>query len=92
MLPASVRASRSHASWTVDLRLGWTVGGHPNRDRNDQGPRRADHGTEIYTQISNLFNTTNLTRYAGVRTSPYFGQPTAAQPGRRMELGLRVFF
>jgi len=92
--PAGVGRNTERGSWqkVVGLRLGWTVGGHPNRDRNDQGPRRADRGTEIYTQISNLFNTTNLTRYAGVRTSPYFGQPTAAQPGRRMELGLRVFF
>jgi hypothetical protein len=31
-------------------------------------------------------------RYSGVMTSPFFGQPTAALPGRRIDLGMRVAF
>lgn len=60
------------------------------RSRNDGGA--GERGAEIYTQITNLFNTTNFSRYSGVLTSRYFGLPTAAQSGRRMELGLRIFF
>lgn len=57
----------------------------------DQGSRvGARNGGEIYGDVSNLFNRTNFTRYSGVLTSPYFGRPTAALPGRRIELGLRV--
>lgn len=74
-------------------------GGRGGRGRDNDGDRggrneggEAGRGAEIYTQITNLFNTTNFSRYSGVLTSPYFGLPTAAQPGRRMELGLRVFF
>jgi hypothetical protein len=40
----------------------------------------------------NLFNHTNATGYSGVMTSPFFGQPTAALPGRRIELGARMGF
>ena len=71
-------------------------GGRGREGDGDRGGRNegggVERGAEIYTQIANVFNTTNFSRYSGVLTSPYFGLPTAAQPGRRMELGLRVFF
>jgi len=47
---------------------------------------------DLYAQFFNLLNHTNLTNYAGVRTSPFFGQATAALPGRRVETGLRFSF
>jgi hypothetical protein len=46
----------------------------------------------LYLQISNVLNHVNFTNYTGVQTSPFFGQPTAALPGRRIETGLRFGF
>jgi len=34
----------------------------------------------------------NHSSWVGVLTSPLFGQPTSAQPARRIELGWRVSF
>jgi hypothetical protein len=47
---------------------------------------------ELFAAAQNLFNTVALTGYSGVMTSPFFGQATAAQPARRIDLGLRVGF
>jgi hypothetical protein len=47
---------------------------------------------EIFTQISNVTNTVNYRNYAGVLTSRFFGQATAAAEPRRVELGMRVGF
>ncbi|HXG68842.1 MAG TPA: hypothetical protein VNO70_27335, partial [Blastocatellia bacterium] len=47
---------------------------------------------EFYAQASNLFNHTNLTNFVGVQTSPFFGQATAALPGRRIETGVKFSF
>jgi hypothetical protein len=47
---------------------------------------------ELYVSAQNLFNQVNPIGFSGVMTSPFFGQPTAAMPGRRIDLGLRVGF
>ncbi|MBI3484520.1 MAG: TonB-dependent receptor [Acidobacteria bacterium] len=47
---------------------------------------------QTYVQAFNLFNHANFLNYAGILTSPSFGQPTAAMPGRRLEVGLRFLF
>ncbi|HEX8072793.1 MAG TPA: TonB-dependent receptor [Pyrinomonadaceae bacterium] len=47
---------------------------------------------EFYAQVSNLLNHTNPVNYTGVLTSPFFGQPVAALPGRRVETGVRFNF
>ena len=47
---------------------------------------------EFYAQAFNLFNHTNLTNFTGVQTSPFYGLPTAALPGRRVEFGTRFNF
>ncbi len=47
---------------------------------------------DVYLAASNVFNHVNETNFSGVRTSPFFGRPTAAQPGRRVELGARIGF
>jgi hypothetical protein len=47
---------------------------------------------EFYVQAYNLFDHVNLLNFAGVETSPFFGRATAAQPGRRMESGMRFSF
>lgn len=45
-----------------------------------------------YLQVFNIFNRFNPTVYSGVETSPFFGQPVAALPGRRIESGVRFSF
>ena len=47
---------------------------------------------ELFLSGSNLFNAVNRIAYSGVMTSPFFSQATAAMPGRRIDLGLRVGF
>ncbi|MBA3242271.1 MAG: TonB-dependent receptor [Acidobacteria bacterium] len=46
----------------------------------------------LYLQAFNLLNHVNLINYTGVMTSPFFGQATAAPPGRRIETGMRFSF
>ena len=47
---------------------------------------------DLYAQVFNVFNHTNLVGFSGVRTSPFYGRATAALPGRRVETGLRFSF
>ena len=47
---------------------------------------------ELYVSAQNLFNHVNTIGYSGVMTSPFFGQPTAAMPGRKIDIGMRVGF
>ena len=47
---------------------------------------------ELYVAAQNLLNTVNPIGFSGVMTSPFFGRPTAAMPGRRIDLGLRIGF
>ncbi|MFN0087437.1 MAG: carboxypeptidase regulatory-like domain-containing protein [Blastocatellia bacterium] len=48
--------------------------------------------TEFFLQATNVLNNVNPISFTGVRTSPFFGQPTAALPGRRLETGMRFSF
>ena len=48
--------------------------------------------TEFYIQAANVINHANRTNFIGVQTSPFFGQPIAATPGRRVETGMRFSF
>jgi hypothetical protein len=47
---------------------------------------------ELYVSAQNLLNHVNPIGFSGVMTSPFFGQPTAAMPGRRIDVGMRVGF
>lgn len=47
---------------------------------------------EIFAQINNLTNAVNYGGFSGVLTSTAFGQPSSAQPPRRIELGTRLGF
>jgi hypothetical protein len=46
----------------------------------------------LNANIRNLFNTTNLTNYVGVQTSPFFRQATLARPARSIDLGMSLIF
>ncbi|MEW6126205.1 MAG: TonB-dependent receptor [Acidobacteriota bacterium] len=47
---------------------------------------------ELYVQAYNIFNHPNRINFTGVQTSPFYGQATAALPGRRIESGIRFSF
>jgi len=47
---------------------------------------------DLYVQVFNMFNTTNLNGFIGNQLSPYFGTATSAAPPRRVELGLSISF
>ncbi|MGH9309602.1 MAG: carboxypeptidase regulatory-like domain-containing protein [Vicinamibacterales bacterium] len=47
---------------------------------------------ELFVSAQNLFNNVVYAGYSGVTTSPFFGQPTSAMPGRRVDVGMRVGF
>ena len=47
---------------------------------------------ELYASALNLFNNVNPIGYSGVMTSPFFGLPTAAMPGRKIDIGMKVGF
>ena len=42
--------------------------------------------------VRNLFNTSNLTNYVGVQTSPFFKRPSSAQNPRSIQFGLSLRF
>ena len=101
-------AGRGDPTWSVDGRLSWTREFGPESietetsreihvDPNERGVlelnmARRRYQFQSYIQAFNLFNHPNFLNYAGTLTSPNFGQPTAAMPGRRVELGLRIHF
>ncbi len=103
--PEGVGRNTERGTWrrNVDIRLGWRPtflgtpldrggpGGGGGRGGGGRGGPRAK-GVEVYANVSNLFNETNYTRFAGVLTSPLFGMPTAAASARQFEFGTRVFF
>jgi hypothetical protein len=47
---------------------------------------------ELFMAAQNLLNHVNPIGYSGVVTSPFFGQPTAAMPARRIDVGMRIGF
>ena len=47
---------------------------------------------ELFASASNLFNHVNPVGYSGVMTSPFFRQPTAAGPARKIDVGMKIGF
>jgi len=47
---------------------------------------------ELYASAQNLLNHVNPIGYSGVMTSPFFREPTAAMPARRIDVGMRLGF
>jgi Carboxypeptidase regulatory-like domain len=66
--------------------------GDPLRDMAGADVQNKKYGIELYAQAFNLVNHMNALNFSGVMTSPFFGQPTAAAPPRRIELGARLSF
>jgi hypothetical protein len=51
-------------------------------------------GVRLATSIDafNVLNRVNYPGYVGNLSSPFFGLPVSAWPGRRLQLGLRLTF
>ena len=100
--PFGIGRNTERGTWqrTLNLRVGWRPefgGGSSTPASTGQGGGTAarqpsPRGVEFYAQAWNVFNDVNYTRFAGVMTSPFFLQPTAAAPARRFDFGTRVFF
>ena len=67
-------------------------GGGPMVMGGPPEPGEGRYRIELYAQAYNLFNRANYTRFTGNLQSPFFGEPTAAAPPRRMEVGVRFGF
>ena len=59
--------------------------------RGDRG-RRGGPEMRIFANLRNALNHTNFTRFSGVLTSRYFGQPNSARSPREVEVGVRFSF
>ncbi|MBL8150733.1 MAG: TonB-dependent receptor [Blastocatellia bacterium] len=66
---------------------GGRFGGFGNATSSD-----SRYNLTISARVSNLFNRTNLTSFAGSLTSPIFGQPNSSREARRIEVQLRFRF
>jgi Carboxypeptidase regulatory-like domain len=47
---------------------------------------------ELFIGASNILNVVNPIGYSGVMTSPFFMQPTAAAPARKIDFGMKIGF
>ncbi len=74
----------------------WTFGLDTNLQRAFSLTRnaKADHPQTLTVNLrsANVLNHTNVTTVGGVLGSPFFGVPNAANPGRRIEAGVRYTF
>jgi hypothetical protein len=104
----SRNSARGSSLVDLDLRVSWSKSiGEGRKETTQSLIRLSDAGVpdlppglgsnprlllQIYSQATNLMNHANLTNFIGVETSPLFGQPTSALPGRRLELGIKLSF
>jgi hypothetical protein len=47
---------------------------------------------DVHIDAFNVLNKANWKNYVGVLTSPFFGRPNDAHPGREIQLSLRLKF
>ena len=62
-------------------------GGPQGRGGSGSGPELT-----LFVDVRNLLNHTNFTRYSGVLSSPFFGEPVSARSPREIGLGARFNF
>jgi hypothetical protein len=67
-------------------------GGPVMREMIMDGSTPSRYRLDLFAQVSNLFNTTNLNGFIGNQLSPYFGRATSAAAPRRLELGASLSF
>ncbi len=77
----------------IRMRGGRGGGGDgPRVMMSSMDPDAGRYSVEFYVQAFNVLNHTNFTTYAGSLRSPFFGDPVAAAPARRIELGVQFGF
>ncbi len=52
----------------------------------------ARYRADVYVNIQNVLNRTNLNAFTGNLLSPFFGMATSANPARRIEIGTTISF
>jgi hypothetical protein len=52
--------------------------------------RNARYRLQVFIQGQNLLNQRNYQGYSGTMTSPFFGQPTAVNPMRKIDAGISL--
>ena len=67
-------------------------GGPIMREMIMDGSTPSRYRLDIYAQVFNLLNSTNLNQFVGNILSPYFGRATSAAPPRRIEIGASLRF
>jgi hypothetical protein len=60
--------------------------------RNTNGGTGSGPNVNLFANMNNAFNRTNLGTPSGVMTSPFFGKPTSARNAREVEVGMRFQF
>ena len=89
--PATPTAG-GHQPTVVVQRIGGSGGGGDIAGAFGGGADDKRLRFELFVSGSNVFNAVNRIGYSGVMTSAFFGRATAAMPGRKIDVGLRVGF
>src|SRR6266568_6781550 len=85
--PAGVRRNSLQGPGYADLDLRWSRNFYFAPAKRDKGPTAT-----IAVDAFNVLNRVNYTAFVGNLSSPFFGKAVAAQPPRRLQLGLRFRF
>ena len=67
-----------------------TGGGVPSIQNVAQDPTR--YRLQVYVSVQNLTNRANYVGYSGTQTSQFFGQPTAVNGTRKVDMGMNLNF
>ena len=84
-LNVSRNTGKGRATLGVDVR--WYHDFFLRQSAKDKGP-----AITVAADAFNLLNRVNYTTFAGAMSSPFFGQPVASQPARRLQLSVRFRF
>ena len=88
--PFGLSRNTERGEWLkqTDLRIGWKMPLHYLGIVKKENTKFL--GLNI--NVRNLFNTSNLTNYVGIQTSPFFKRPSSAQTSRSIQFGLSFRF
>ncbi len=85
--PPGVPRNSLQGSGSASLDLRWSHDFFLVKSKREKGPLAT-----IALDAFNLTNRVNYVNYVGTLTSPFFGQPVASLPARRLQFGLRFRF
>lgn len=88
--PFGLARNTERGEWIkqADLRISWKM---PLKYLRIVGESN-NKSLGLNINVRNLFNTSNLTNYVGVQTSPFFKQPSSAQTPRSIQFGMSYRF